>query len=102
MQLTSVKWARPAAPEMNSAKDVLTFQQVDIDCYTGQPLKGMPGPQSGTVAILRIFGVTQQQNSVCCHVHGFAPYLYVTVPPTFQVGSILNHIFRFGFWVSFH
>ena len=45
----------------------------------------MPGAQSGLVAIMRIFGVTRNQNSVCCHVHGFAPYLYVTAPASFQV-----------------
>lgn len=48
-------------------------------------MKGMPGAQSGTVATMRIFGVSRQQNSICCHVHGFAPYLYVTVPSTFKV-----------------
>lgn len=49
----------------------------------------MPGAQSGTAAIMRIFGVTRNQNSVCCHVHGFAPYFYVTVPPSFQVSYLL-------------
>ncbi len=87
MQKTSERWARPPPPTFSEETDCLTFQQVDIDYYTDKPMKGMPGAQTGTVATMRIFGVTRQQNSVCCHVHGFAPYLYVTVPPHFKVCS---------------
>ena len=87
IQQAKEKWARPAPPILDQARDTLTFQQVDIDYYTDKPMKGMPGAQSGTVATMRIFGVTRQQNSICCHVHGFAPYLYVTVPPQFEVKS---------------
>jgi DNA polymerase delta subunit 1 len=32
---------------------------------------------------MRMFGVTMEGNSICCHVHGFAPYMYVTAPPNF-------------------
>lgn len=72
-------------PPLSENDDRLTFQQLDIDYYQDNPMKGMPGAQSGTVAIMRIFGVTREQNSICCHVHGFAPYLYVTVPESFKV-----------------
>ncbi len=82
---TTAKWARPSVPELSEEKDRLVFQQLDIDYYTDKAMKGMPGAQSGTVATMRIFGVTRQQNSICCHVHGFAPYLYVTVPTNFMV-----------------
>nr|BCB92279.1 DNA polymerase delta catalytic subunit [Cyzicus gifuensis] len=44
----------------------------------------MPGSQSGSVAVSRIFGVTRDGNSVCCHVHGFAPYFYITAPQNFS------------------
>ena len=82
---TSERWARPKVPALDPKADRLTFQQVDIDYYMGKPMKGMPGAQSGTVPMMRIFGVTRDQNSLCCHVHGFAPYFYVTAPPPFQV-----------------
>nr|BCB92270.1 DNA polymerase delta catalytic subunit [Eulimnadia braueriana] len=78
------KWGRPSAPDLRPDADTVTFQQIDIDSYIGKPLRGMPGSQSGTVAVSRIFGVTSQGNSVCCHVHGFAPYFYITAPLNFS------------------
>lgn len=44
----------------------------------------MPGPQSGNVPVLRLFGITEEGNSVCCHVHGFSPYFYVDAPVGFE------------------
>ncbi len=35
-------------------------------------------------AVLRMFGITDSENSVCCHVHGFFAYLYVQAPPGFH------------------
>lgn len=40
----------------------------------------MPGQVQGKVPIVRMFGVTDSGNSVCCHIHGFAPYFYVPAP----------------------
>ncbi|XP_026669153.1 DNA polymerase delta catalytic subunit isoform X2 [Ceratina calcarata] len=44
----------------------------------------MPGSKTAPVPIMRMFGVTEQGNSVCCHVHGFTPYLYVSAPQNFN------------------
>lgn len=44
----------------------------------------MPGAQTGPVPVMRMFGVTSQGNSVCCHIHGFSPYLFVSLPSTFK------------------
>lgn len=82
-QSTNTKWSRPSAPVMDPKKDILMFQQLDIDHYNGQPIHGMPGSQLGPVPIMRMYGVTMEGNSVCCHVHGFTPYFYVTVPLNF-------------------
>lgn len=40
--------------------------------------------QIGPVPIMRMFGITMEGNSICCHVHGFSPYLFVTAPKTFD------------------
>lgn len=44
----------------------------------------MPGPQSGGVAVIRMFGITMDGHSVLCHVHGFLHYFYVLVPNAFD------------------
>ncbi|CAG7821425.1 unnamed protein product [Allacma fusca] len=31
-----------------------------------------------------MYGVTDDGNAVCCHVHGFSPYFYVSVPDNFN------------------
>ena len=50
-------------------------------------MRGMPEARSLTVPNMRIFGVTRNQNSICCHVHGFTPYFYVTTSPQLQVSE---------------
>ncbi|XP_046394149.1 DNA polymerase delta catalytic subunit [Ischnura elegans] len=82
-QQTSVKWSRPPLPKLNPEEEDLIFQQLDLDHYTGQPLKGMPGAQIGPVPVMRMYGVTMEGHSVCCHVHGFSPYLFVQIPEAF-------------------
>ncbi|MEQ2181000.1 hypothetical protein GOODEAATRI_006942, partial [Goodea atripinnis] len=65
----------------------------------GGSIAGMPGQSQGKVPIIRMFGVTDSGNSVCCHVHGFAPYFYVPAPsgifpepdkdPVIQIASMV-------------
>lgn len=78
---SSVKWSRPAVKPLDPELDDIIFQQLDIDHYTGKPVFDMPGVDPGP--IMRMYGVTMEGNSVCCHVHGFTPYLYVTAPAGF-------------------
>ena len=40
----------------------------------------MPGAADGPAPVMRMFGVTMGGNSVCCHVHGFHPYVYLPAP----------------------
>ena len=76
-------WKRPPSPNIDPTLDPLVFQQIDIDFYTGGVLPNMPGVQRGPVPILRMFGVTDEGNSVCAHVHGFLPYFFVPAPRDF-------------------
>uniref|UniRef100_A0A8C5Z5P6 DNA polymerase n=1 Tax=Marmota marmota marmota TaxID=9994 RepID=A0A8C5Z5P6_MARMA len=77
------RWVRPAPPPLDPQTEPLIFQQLEIDHYVGpaRPLPGRPVPPRGTVPVLRAFGVTDEGFSVCCHVHGFAPYFYTPAPP---------------------
>ena len=62
-------------------------------CQAGT-IPGMPGATSGPVPVMRMFGVNRGGNSVCCHVHGFHPYFYVTAPPNFRKENLKD--FREG------
>lgn len=62
---------------MNSGIKVVVFI---FFSWAGVTVAGMPGQSQGKVPIVRMFGVTDNGNSVCCHIHGFAPYLYVPAP----------------------
>uniref|UniRef100_A0A7N6B0L2 DNA polymerase n=1 Tax=Anabas testudineus TaxID=64144 RepID=A0A7N6B0L2_ANATE len=78
------RWRRPNAPTLDPSSDKLVFQQIDLDYYLGSAVAGMPGQLQGKVPIIRMFGVTDSGNSVCCHVHGFAPYFFVPAPSGFK------------------
>eukprot|EP00126_Sphaerothecum_destruens_P006174 Sdes_comp19247_c1_seq1m10197 len=97
------KWTRPALPKEFSCDKIyekkdkhgvlgnyppvnLIFQQLDIDFYISEKdvLPGMPGAKTGPVAVMRMYGVTMEGNSVMCHIHGFSPYFYVPAPKGFQ------------------
>uniref|UniRef100_A0A671SAH9 DNA polymerase n=1 Tax=Sinocyclocheilus anshuiensis TaxID=1608454 RepID=A0A671SAH9_9TELE len=60
-----------------------SFPQCVVIWCLGSAVAGMPGQVQGKVPIVRMFGVTDSGNSVCCHVHGFAPYFYVPAPNGF-------------------
>ncbi|KAL5289927.1 POLD1 family protein [Megaselia abdita] len=82
---SSEKWSRPALPQINPKQDKVVFQQIDIDHYvSGEAFPGMPGPKLPPVSVMRMYGVTMEGNSVCCHVHGFCPYFYIICPRSFE------------------
>nr|XP_021536769.1 DNA polymerase delta catalytic subunit [Neomonachus schauinslandi] len=79
------RWLRPTPPPLDPRTEPLIFQQLEIDHYVGpaQPPPGAPQPSRGPMPVLRAFGVTDEGVSVCCHIHGFAPYFYTPAPPGF-------------------
>ncbi|XP_023749352.1 DNA polymerase delta catalytic subunit [Lactuca sativa] len=75
------KWKRPAlSTGYQSQSENIVFQQLEIDYVIGESHKGLIPNSSGPAAIIRIFGVTKEGNSVCCNVHGFEPYFYISCP----------------------
>lgn len=68
---------------MDPKNDTFTFQEIELDHYQGTSIAGMPGAQTGPVPIMRMFGVTAEGNSVCCHIHGFSPYFFASIPNNF-------------------
>ncbi|XP_060705472.1 DNA polymerase delta catalytic subunit isoform X2 [Hemiscyllium ocellatum] len=91
-KVTNNKWQRPPVPKINPQVDNIAFQQVELEYYVGSHVAGMPGSKQGPVPVTRMFGITMEGNSVCCHVHGFMPYFYVKAPPGF--GSEHLHDFQ--------
>ncbi|XP_055900779.1 DNA polymerase delta catalytic subunit-like [Biomphalaria glabrata] len=83
-QATSAKWARPPLPDIDSSKDKIVFQQIDLDYYVGNHVQGMPGATVGPTPIIRMYGITMEGNSVMAHIHGFAPYFYIPAQPGFR------------------
>ncbi|DBA02210.1 TPA: hypothetical protein N0F65_007620 [Lagenidium giganteum] len=90
-------WPRKPLPPTNPAEHAVAFQWIDIDMYDGPPLAQNPKagePMVGLVAngrggnqnaaIVRLYGVTENGNSVLMHVHGFLPYFYVSCPDHFD------------------
>ncbi|KAH0626687.1 hypothetical protein JD844_001794 [Phrynosoma platyrhinos] len=82
--VSNPKWQRPLPPKINPKEEALCFQQLELDYYVGTHIPGFPGSTQGPVPVLRMFGVTDAGNSICCHIHGFAPYFYVPAQAEFQ------------------
>ncbi|XP_031279112.1 DNA polymerase delta catalytic subunit [Pistacia vera] len=76
------KWARPPlSPAYVAQSHNIIFQQLDIDYVIGESHRELLPHSSGPAAIIRMFGVTREGHSVCCNVHGFEPYFYISCPP---------------------
>lgn len=72
------RWRRPPPSHFDPNSQNIVFQQLDIDYIIGESNKQLTPQRSGPVAILRMFGVTSEGHSVCCQVHGFQPYFYIS------------------------
>lgn len=84
-------WRRPVvspdSPYLSSSCG-LAFQQMDADYYIGTQKPGYPGPSSGSVPIVRLYGVTAEGHSVMAHVRGYQPYFYIELPDGFNADKL--------------
>ncbi|KAJ1674834.1 DNA-directed DNA polymerase delta, partial [Spiromyces aspiralis] len=81
-QQTEILWNRqPVPPEIaqKSNSHPLIFQQMKIDEYQDSVTGKLQA---------RLYGITEQGNSVTCFVEGFYPYFYVPSPPGFDTARI--------------
>lgn len=85
------KWSRPPV-KLKGPDEDLSFQWLDIDIIGGKPLTQNPnvsndvvGSKTGQVPILRVYGVTEEGNSVAAFLHGFTPYCFFAVPSDVEV-----------------
>eukprot|EP00884_Botryococcus_braunii_P008677 jgi/Botrbrau1/17810/Bobra.0127s0057.1 len=74
-------WERPPVRAFDPQQERLTFQQLEVDYYVGEPHRKWHQSDLQEAPIVRMFGVNETGNSVCAFVHGFEPYFYIEAPP---------------------
>lgn len=67
------QYARPPIPPEVHANQDFIFMQIDVDYYITRV-------KDAEIAIIRMFGVTKEGNSVLAHIHDFEAYFYVEKP----------------------
>lgn len=91
-------WKRRPVGAIDPHERDIAFQWIDIDMYDGAPLARNPkagepvpglvanasGSSNQNAAVIRLYGVTAEGNSVLMHVHGVLPYFYVACPDSFD------------------
>ena len=94
IQQCLAKARRPAPRRLDPQVQDFAFQQVDLD-YIQVPFdRNLHEPlgtgTQGDRPMIRIFGVTDEGNSVCAFVHSFEPYFYAKAPEGFTEHDILQ------------
>lgn len=68
---------------------LLEFLQIEIDHGQDRPHECVRFDSKGSpIPVFRLFGVTADQHSVTCHVHGFLPYFYVSCPNSINLENL--------------
>ncbi|KAF8726461.1 hypothetical protein AX14_007849 [Amanita brunnescens Koide BX004] len=74
-------WSRAPLRRLNETKDSIIFQQIDVEeAYDNS---------SGSAGRLRMYGVTEDGNSVMAMITGFLPYFYISVPRGFTQNDVV-------------
>ncbi|VDN05380.1 unnamed protein product [Thelazia callipaeda] len=76
---TKRNWARPpVAIDVRMNEQDIDFQVVDVDHYINNK----------DDVVIRLFGVTANQNSICLQIYGFLPYFYVLLETPFDLKHV--------------
>ncbi|KAG9393357.1 DNA polymerase delta catalitic subunit POLD1 [Carpediemonas membranifera] len=94
---SSSGWNRPAVRfDWDSKKDDLIFQQLDIDMSSGYTPNPIGGFKDQIGDIFTFFGVTAEGHSVCLHVHGYYPTLFISaeelIGAPIQLPAVAEHL----------
>ncbi|OAF71851.1 hypothetical protein A3Q56_00401, partial [Intoshia linei] len=97
-------WAREPVNYKMDGSESINFQYFDMDTYVvgflfkmviiivlidnKSEIRLFDGIIESKLTILRFFGVTEERNSVCLHVHSYEPYFFVNVPNGFKSGDV--------------
>lgn len=89
------RWTRkPIPPSLSDTSNHdIHLQWLDMDIVPGQPLAHNPNPSkryvigstSGEVPIIRVYGVTDEGNSIVAFIHGYTSYAYFALPEGYEL-----------------
>ena len=83
---TPSSFLRPSVDSDNLLTHGITFQAYDFHQYSSKYSEDLCDcPNSPSVPIVQIFGITMDKHSVLVNLHNFFPYFYVQVPKDFTV-----------------
>lgn len=78
-------WKRPVVENLDEKDTAIQFQQLDLDTYLcTDSIPGISEVLYGTAPVVRMYGITQDEHSVICNIHGFLPYFYIPAMPRFD------------------
>jgi DNA polymerase delta subunit 1 len=83
-----VKWKRKNINPINQKTDSIVFQQMDIKYYMENIDQQKSKSNEETVPVIKMYGCTNDGNSVLLSVYGVQPYFYVPVPVSKLTGNI--------------
>lgn len=84
---TDQRWGRPVLEDFDPDQKDIIFQQIDAE----------EAISNDGSSVVRLFGVTESGNSLCCNITGFLHYFYVPAPVNFRkehIGQLQKELHR--------
>ncbi|KAI0983412.1 hypothetical protein GJ496_004928 [Pomphorhynchus laevis] len=71
-------WARPPVPIIDHNSTDIIFQLIDCDVYSSNE------PNMDNKTVVRLYGVTENENSIMAHMSGYVVFFYIRKPVEFD------------------